>query len=402
MKGILNIRASISSIWFGLLVAYIVAGYIAQDVLLPAAVSSYTLYIFLAYSIFAIMCSKKIKLSQIMKWQSICMLLAFLAMLYSPKFSVLSGTYYSMIVNFILVFVLTQMPWNKERFELIMKTYVASAALLIVALGLTGNLNDGSESGRLGTELVGNANILAMMLTVGAMYSVWLIVSSESKLVKVFSFVSLLVIYYGMLLSGGRKYLVAPIIFLYILLLHKIDKKGRKHVIKNTIVVLLAIVFLYQLMMNVPLFYDIVGHRFESFFGLFGTGDKVDGSTRLRKLMTEAGWKQWPNSPIWGHGFDSFKYYNAKEVTGQFYYSHNNFIELLYNQGLIGFIAYYSFYWYLLKQALRGMGDSIYRGFVVGGIVTWLCFEYLAVTYSTTTVQTMLFFCFYCLSYAEE
>jgi len=400
MTRTINLRISMDSIWFGLLVLYVVSGYIAHDVLLPTSFNSIALYAFLGYSVFAILCKGKIKGNPLIGWGVAFLGVSFIAMLYSREFAVLDGTYYALIVNFILVFFLTQMSWNKKRFNLVMKAFVVSAALLILVLAMTGNLED--ESGRLGTEVMGNANTLAFKLTVGAMYAMWLLLSDESKKTKLLILVSLIIIYFGMFLSGGRKFVVAPVIFLYFLLLYKVDKRGRKHFIRNTVIIAAVAILLYLLIMEVPFFYETIGYRFDGFLAFFDEGAKADGSTVVRAKMIEAGWEKWPETPIFGHGFDNYKYYNLTSVTGNLYYSHNNFIELLYNQGLVGFIMYYSMYAYLFIKAWKIKGNSLYKGFVIGGIVTWLFFEYFAVTYSETPVQFMLFFCMYCLINGEN
>lgn len=400
MINILNFKISSDKLWFFLLVGYIVTGYFAQDVLLPAIVNSIMLYAFLAYSALAILCSGKIKTSPVISWEIVCLIFAFFAMLYSPSFSVLGGTYYALIVNFVIIFILTQMPWTEKRFDMVMKTFVASAAGLIVLLALTGNLEDSSETGRLGQELTGNANILAMMLMVGAFYAFWILLSSNSgKSVKIFAIISLIIIYIGMFLSGGRKYIIVPIIFMYFLLINKSSTSSRKHIIKNTVIIAGILMLLYWLITNVPEFYNIIGRRFEGFFALFNESEQADDSTLLRKEMIEAGWKKWQESPLWGFGFDSFKYYNAAEVTGHMYYSHNNFIELLYNQGLIGFIAYYAFYAYLFIKALKIKKNSNRKGFALGVVFSLLLFEYFGIAYSVTPIQLMLFFAFYSLNF---
>ena len=397
MSRVINLKTIPEKLWFVLLVVYIVAGYFAYDLLMPSIINSVVLYIFLGYSLVAILCSGKLKLTPIFCWELACLAVSFVAMIYSPSFSIFSGAYYALIVNFVLVFILTQMPWNEQRFEMIMKVFMLSAAGLIIVLALTGNLEDTSDSGRLGQELTGNANKLATMLMVGAMYAFWLLVSSSDKITKILSFISVLIIYFGMFLSGGRKFVVIPLIFLYILLLYKTDRNGKRHLIFNTLLIVVIFVLLYQLIMRVPFLYDSIGYRFDGFFALFDESKDVDGSTEVRMKMIEAAWEKWPEKPLFGHGFDSFKYYNASSVTGHEYYSHNNFVELLYNQGIVGFITYYSFYAYLLCSALKEKGTLLYKGFVVGVILVWLVIEYAYVTYSVTPMQFMLFFAFYCL-----
>ena len=392
---LLEKKISINQVWFGLFLLYIMTSYLAQDVLLPALVNTLVLYSFLGFSLLAIAMKGKIKTSTLIIWEIACLILALVSMIYSPETQILGGTYYALIVNFILVFILSQMEWSKKRLNLVFKTFVFAAATLIILLYLTDNLSDQSE--RLGQELMGNANILAMMLMVSAIYGMWLLASSNSKTEKTWILIALGLIYIGMFLSGGRKYVVVPIIFLYIVLLNKTDKKGRKHIIKYTITILAIVVPIYLLMMKVSFFYETIGYRFQSFFALFDDSYGVDGSTIKRGMMIEAGFVRWFQSPLWGFGFDSFKYYNETSVTGFFYYSHNNFVELLYNQGVIGFIAYYSFYFYLMFSAIQKKGNAPYKGFIIGVIISLLAFEYFGITYSVTPAQILLFFCFYML-----
>ena len=397
-----NIKINIKSIWFGLLVLYLLSSYFAHDAIMSSTVNSIILYAFLGYSAFAIFCSSRIRFAPIVLWEVLCLALAAISMALYTSFSDFGSTFYSMIVNFILVFILTQMPWNELRFAMILKSFAVSAAGLIVILFLTGNLQDDSETGRLGQSLTGNANILAMMLMVGAMYAIWLLVSAKTTKAKLIWGIAISITYIGMFLSGGRKFIVAPIIFAYILLIVKRDKRGKKHIIWYTVLVAAILIALYQLIMKVPVFYDSIGYRFDGFFALFDDSKTADGSTLLRQAMIEAGWAKWPETPLFGHGFDSFKYYNAASVTGNLYYSHNNFIELLYNQGLVGFAAYYSFYVYLIAKALKSKANLLYKGLILGTIISCLLFEYFAVTYTATPIQLMLFICSCALNDKKE
>ncbi len=395
MIGSSKSKTSVYSIWFGLLLIYIITGYFAQGVLLPSNVNSLILYGFLAYSVFAIIYSGGVKLTPILYWELIYVVLSFIAMLYSPSFSIFSGVFYSLLVNCVLVFIFTQMPWDKNRFDMIMKTYVVAAAGFVLALAMTGNLEDATESGRLGHQLFGNANIFAIMLMMGALYSIWLILSTNKKLIKFLSVLALIIIYYGMFLSGGRKYIIVPIIFLYVLLLHKRDNNNKVHFIRKTLIVFGVVYALYLLMMKVPFLYETIGFRFEEVFNLFADDKSADGSTIKRLLMIEAGFKEWLKSPLIGYGLDSFKYFNKESVTGKFYYSHNNFIELLFNQGVIGFVAYYSFYVYLLRKAFKLRGNELNKGFIVAIVISFLFCEFFSIAYTATPVQFALFFCMF-------
>ena len=147
-------------------------------------------------------------------------------------------------------------------------------------------------------------------------------------------------------------------------------------------------VLVFYTIMNVPALYDVIGQRMENLIYFIETGQKLreGGAEDLRETMIEIGWHAWPESPLLGHGFDSFKYYNV-QVTGRFFYSHNNFIELLYNLGIIGFIVYY---WFYIKMIITGWDERNYKPqyatyFAIALFISMLFYETGAINYSATT-----------------
>lgn len=382
-----------NSIGIFLFCLYIFISYLANDVLLPSVINTYVLYAFLGYSVLYVLVKKKLKINSTVKWLALFMAFSLLSMIYSPEKHIFSGTFYFLIVNFTLVLLLSQYAITKQTIEHIGWTYTISAFSLVLLLAITGNIFDTSATGRLGEDLLGNANILATMLMTSTLYTIWLLVYQNSKkATKLLLLFCLIAEYLGMFLSGGRKYIVVPLIFLYILLLFKQDKNGRKHIIKYTLIILAVVVIVWNLIMNVPVFYEIIGSRMESFFAfLNGDVSHADGSSKIRSQMIKMGLERWIQSPILGYGFDSFKYYN-QSVTGHFYYSHNNFVEILYNTGIIGFVLYYWYYAKLCFTAWKGRNyiSLSARAFSVAMILSMLCFEYGAINYTTTSTMIML------------
>lgn len=374
---------------------YIFMSYIGNDVLLPSFINSYFLYLFLGYSVIYVIVKKKLMVNSTLTWLAIFMLFSLISLFYSPEKSVFSGTFYFLIVNFILVLFLSQYTYTTYSIEKIAWVYSVSAFVLVLLLALTGNIFDASETGRLGQELLGNANIFATMLMTSSIYTIWLLMYQDcSKFRKSLLLVCLITEYIGMFLSGGRKYIVVPVIFLYILMLHKQDRNGRKHFIKYTLIIAAVIGIIWNIIMKVPMFYDVIGSRMESYL-LFLGGDTshADGSSRIRSQMIEIGLQKWQESILWGYGFDSFKYFN-ESVTGHFYYSHNNFVEMLYNLGIIGFIAYYSYYIKLLFASYNGKNriSLSARAFSVAMVISMMIYEYGAINYTTTSTMIMFFF----------
>ncbi len=399
-EGASNRRMVLSerSVGVALFCLYIFISSLANDMVFPSSIGSLTLYLFLGYSVLYILLNKKLKINRIIKWMLVFIAFCVFTMLYSPEKGFLSDSeFYLLIVNFILILFLSQYDININDIKKISWANILSGGFLIFILFARGNLTGFSTSNRFGQDLFGNSNILANLLMKSALYAIWLLVYSENKIIhKMVLTLCLVASYYGMFLSGGRKFIIIPAIFLYILLFFKRDSHGRKHLVKYTGVVIAIVIAVYYLIMNVPAFYAVIGERMESLFSFIRTGHSISGkSAEIRATMIEIGFNKWMDSPIWGYGFDSFKYYN-RLMTGHFYYSHNNYIELLYDLGIIGFAIYYWFYWKLFYVAWKGKNSYTpeIRAFVIGIVFSMLVFEYGAVNYTVTSTQIMLFFAY--------
>lgn len=399
-EGASNRRMVLSerSVGVALFCFYIFISSLANDMVLPSSIGSLTLYLFLGYSVLYILLNKKLKINRIIKWMFVFIAFCVFTMLYSPEKGFLSDSeFYLLIVNFILILFLSQYDININDIKKISWANILSGGVLIFILFARGDLTGFSTSNRFGQDLFGNSNILANLLMKSALYAIWLLVYSENKIIhKMVLTLCLVASYYGMFLSGGRKFIIIPAIFLYILLIFKRDSHGRKHLVKYTGVVIAIVIAVYYLIMNVPAFYAVIGERMESLFSFIRTGHSISGkSAEIRATMIEIGFNKWMDSPIWGYGFDSFKYYN-RLMTGHFYYSHNNYIELLYDLGIIGFAIYYWFYWKLFYVAWKGKNSYTpeIRAFVIGIVFSMLVFEYGAVNYTVTSTQIMLFFAY--------
>ena len=399
-EGASNRRMVLSerSVGVALFCLYIFISSLANDMVFPSSIGSLTLYLFLGYSVLYILLNKKLKINRIIKWMLVFIAFCVFTMLYSPEKGFLSDSeFYLLIVNFILILFLSQYDININDIKKISWANILSGGFLIFILFARGNLTGFSTSNRFGQDLFGNSNILANLLMKSALYAIWLLVYSENKIIhKMVLTLCLVASYYGMFLSGGRKFIIIPAIFLYILLFFKRDSRGRKHLVKYTGVVIAIVIAVYYLIMNVPAFYAVIGERMESLFSFIRTGHSISGkSAEIRATMIEIGFNKWMDSPIWGYGFDSFKYYN-RLMTGHFYYSHNNYIELLYDLGIIGFAIYYWFYWKLFYVAWKGKNSYTpeIRAFVIGIVFSMLVFEYGAVNYTVTSTQIMLFFAY--------
>ena len=149
--------------------------------------------------------------------------------------------------------------------------------------------------------------------------------------------------------------------------------------------------------MNVDAFYTVLGSRFEGLFALFrGEGD-VDGSADIRNVFIENGKKWFSEHPILGYGINNYKVLNQSAV-GRFTYAHNNFIELAVDLGVVGLIAYYSVYVYLIIRLLQLVRENTINIFLLSALVASLISHYGTVSYYDFYQKFLILLCFFAIN----
>jgi len=92
--------------------------------------------------------------------------------------------------------------------------------------------------------------------------------------------------------------------------------------------------------------------RLDTFSNLFYSTGVADNSTTTRLGMIQYGLEQFIYRPIQGYGINNFRVL-YQQATGWDTYSHNNFVELLVDVGIVGFSLYYYIYYIILRQAKK-------------------------------------------------
>ena len=382
-------KTTVGTVLLGL---YILTSYVAQGIVVSDVVNSAFLYLFLAWGVVTGVMESSVTITPFKAWYGIFLGLSVLTLVYSPEpFTLLDGSIYFVLVAFILTCFMQRIVTSKKAFQSIAVMYTIASTALMFLLFVTGNLS--SLNGiRLGEELVGNnANVFARMMMTALMYELWLLVYEPmTTRLKVLLVLCMGANVVGLFLSGGRTFIVVPVIFLYILLLFKKDRHGRGAFFGYTCLIVVIAVLLWNLMMRVPIFYEMIGSRMEGLLHVLTGEGTVDASTVIRDRMKPLALKGWLQSPLFGHGFDSFKYYNL-DVLGRIYYSHCNFTELLYNGGILYFGVYYWFYYDLVKRAIKQKKiPTAYRAFAAAAVVSLLALDYGSVSYFATPTIIML------------
>ncbi len=373
---------NLSMILLGL---YVLFNYIAQETLLPPVIHSAVMYAYIGYTAFTVLLSGKVKLTYYTVWYFVFLAFSALSMLWATKAE--TGALFNMVVALILTFCVLNTVNSLERLEAIMMVFVLAAVVMGIMLAATDQLIL-EEGERLGQEITGNANSFSVMLMISGIFSGWFVVYRRGFL-KFFNLAALIFLLFLMALSGGRKYLLVAVICVVWFVISK-DTKSFVRIFSGIVKATAVLWLLYLAIMNIPLIYDSIGMRFEEMFNMFSGGESAVAGDDIRQRLIEIGLKQWSYSPLWGYGMDTFKHYN-KMVTGYFYYAHNNYVELLYDLGLLGTVLYYWFYGHAIKK-LATLPRTVreYKILGIGMLVGLLIFEFGGVSYNAVFVQLAL------------
>ncbi len=234
--------------------------------------------------------------------------------------------------------------------------------------------SDFGQLNRFGSVL-GNVNAVGMILGISAVFC-FSIMINERK----FSFVLLLsVILPTILLTGSRKSLLFVIMSIAIMLWlrNKTDVKGT---VKFVIISILLITVSIYTIMNVPLFYQILGRRMLSLVSFITGEGTLETSVNIRSHMMSFGLMMFGNKPLNGYGIDNYRVLYGYAIGDFGTYAHNNYVELLVNVGILGLVAYYLTHVVVLKRLFRS--ETVVRDASLNYVFISIIFAYITLAVS--------------------
>ncbi|PKM68174.1 MAG: hypothetical protein CVU95_05910 [Firmicutes bacterium HGW-Firmicutes-2] len=234
---------------------------------------------------------------------------------------------------------------------------------------------------QIGADMLGeswNGNAIGVMMAFGVLISLLLMNKEEGRYKKIGYIFIIALSTLIVILTGSRKALFF-VVFGYVTFTG-LSSKSNRIMMMAKIIIIMALA--YQLIMNIPIFYNILGVRLEGLFAIVTGVGSVDSSTELRIEYIDYGISWFMDKPIIGYGVDNYRVLLYRAI-GKGTYSHNNYIELLVGVGLIGTIIYYYAFGYVLVNAIKLLKISkepmIYLIMVI--IVAILISQYGFVTY---------------------
>lgn len=364
---------SLSAMPLILLYSYLAINTLTYIDWFPRGLMTLSLYGFIFVSAIECLIRGKMKLSTHNVWYIGFVFICAVSCVYAPKQNDALRETIDLIKVLVFCVMVTNVLNTQQRIETALMTFSVSATMLFIYLAITGQIDTGE---RLGSELTGNANTFALLFMIGAIFAVYFIFFGKNQKTRLFFGVTFLVHLLALAMAGGRKFFLIPIVLcagMYVM--HK-DKIGRRNLAANSFKMVVVLSIVWWAIFNIDFLYDNIGYRMEGLVNLFLDEGDADFSSLARKSMMETGLKLWLQSPIWGHGIDSFKYISVFDC-----YAHNNYVELLCDIGIVGTIYYYAFFVYLLAKFCKSNISIMHKSYWTILVSCLMVFDIGAVSY---------------------
>src|SRR5699024_424907 len=274
-------------------------------------------------------------------WWYVFILVSLFSIAYSVSTMDSIGRFWSILFSLLFLGSLSQYVKSEESVKRLLNYYTIGGLLFILINLITNisfiisadlvNLKFGMEFSYI--------SIQTMCIVI------WKFIYSQKY--RSYYFLLILFLISMILISGNKKSIILPIVFLALIILIR-NRKDFGRLLLSIFMLLSTSILLFYVIMNNDILYSVLGQRIEGLLNFFTGFGTVDKSTTTRMGLIDKAIEVFFNNPLTGVGLDGFKKLNIYDV-----YAHNNFLELLAGLGLLGFIAYYWIYVYLLVNLFR-------------------------------------------------
>lgn len=287
----------------------------------------------------------------------------------------------------ITIFVLTEYISDFNNWKAFLKIFVYACLLHGCYAVITTPASD------FGTNLFGAQtgyyfNNIAQVIAFGVCVAVYLFYEEQKKWWLLL--IAIMCSFIG--ITGSRKAILMVIASISIFILFSKQHTNKR--IGQIFIAIIVTLVLYYYIMNNEFLYMQIGSRLSNVFAIFGRNNaEADYSTLERLYFIAQGWKLFINNIIHGVGINNFKAYVGGYLGSGAKYAHNNYIELLADGGIIGFILYYVRYLELLVRSVKCKMMSKYKNtslLILVLMIMLLVLEFGNVTYYFVQYQMVL------------
>ena len=311
-------------------------------------INSIALYIFIGVSLIAIIAKGEVKFTFYIFSIIAFFLMMIIGIFYSDNNHALNVTYSFFVVLCLVFSMYNYIEYNSD-IKFIFKCFLYGGILmdfyilLYYGSDFVSLLSSGDRVG----DIAGNLNDVGMKSAYSALMALYLILNDKLKLKgKILYYLLTFIGVFFSLITGSKKVVLLLFLGCAIIFIFRKNKTiSTAQTIKNFILAFVAIFAVYLIIYNIPVF-SVIRNRIDKFV-MFITGESnaTSGSSYLRSKYIREGFSVFMQKPIIGDGTaSSYTYFGT--------YSHCNFVEILMNHGLVGFLVFYIPYPFILYKGI--------------------------------------------------
>ncbi len=274
--------------------------------------------------------------------------------------------------------------FNKSLYITVISTSIASVIISVYTINFFLSVNIFEIVERLGSDNssseIRNINFIAQSILFFSSFTLYYYYYEKNR--NFIFFVVSIVQFSFILLSGSRRALLGYAVFFVVL----VYLKNKRAIFKTIPIIVFMILGMLYIIMNNDVLYSIVGYRLEGLMNMIGLSDSnvIDRSTEIRADLFFAGLNMISQNPILGNGYAYFETHSIGfNAVYAVYHTHNNYLELFLNYGIIGFILYYYIFFktYLKLTSKKDKSPLTYL-FLTFFIILFVIIEPSSVTFS--------------------
>ena len=236
-----------------------------------------------------------------------------------------------------------------EDLERIIKLYMLSVVIIVLLEFSSVPFSDWTK-GSMGSHFSGsNPNGVAFIVFCAELMAFY---EFYSKNKKGYLLLTVLFVVF-IILSSSRKAtfaaLAGPLMFV-------VCSTYKKNYFLNIVTAFSLAVLVFLFIMTDEYAYNAIGKRFDSMFNYWFENQthRIDNSLYMRSYYIELAKEMFAESPILGKGMGNFVKIIDNDYMLSGVYSHNNFWQILSELGIVGFVIYYSMYFFIIIKLAKG------------------------------------------------
>lgn len=203
--------------------------------------------------------------------------------------------------------------------------------------------------------------------------------------------------------TGSRKAILLVFLGIMVSFGLRAYKRDKSLLVFKLLIAIVVFIFLLKFLSQLSILSGVTDRFRDLLSFLSNDSSSMDHSDILRKMMIKQGLELFASHPLGGVGMGNAHIYWAA-ISGDDSFLHNNFVELLANGGLIGFILYYLMYIYSLKKCITAfLRDKDNIGImVITLIICLLVMDYGSVSYYSKSTYFYLMIVFLYIKQFDE